>query len=93
MSATAASHSRYLNLFSDRAFRRVFGSERDKGITLSLLNALLENSDRITDFQLVSTAYIPDNPADRGIVLDLQCLTADGRRIVVELQIMQPLFL
>ncbi len=92
MNATAASQSRYLNLFSDRAFRRMFGSERDKGITLSLLNALLENTESITDFQLVSTAYIPDNPADRGIVLDLQCLTADGRRIVVELQKRQQTF-
>lgn len=78
--------SRYLNLFSDRAFRRVFGTERDKAITLSFLNTVLNDKEQIVDFTFVSTAYIADNPADRGVVLDLQCQTSDGRRIVVELQ-------
>lgn len=78
--------SRYLNLFSDRAFRRVFGTERDKAITLSFLNAVLHDKEQIVDFHFASTAYIANNPADRGVVLDLQCQTTDGRRIVVELQ-------
>lgn len=86
MNFSTASQSRYLNLFSDKAFRRVFGSERDKALTLSFLNTLLESHEQIADYQLVSTVYVSDNPADRGIVLDLQCLTQDGRRIVVELQ-------
>jgi len=84
--------SRYLNLFSDRAFRRVFGTERDKAITLSFLNEVLKDNEHIVDFSLVSTAYIPDNPADRGVVLDLQCKTSDDRRIVVELQKKQQTF-
>jgi predicted transposase/invertase (TIGR01784 family) len=78
--------SRYLNLFSDRAFRRVFGCERDKDITLSFLNAVLGETEQIVDFSFASTAYSSDNPSDRGVVLDLQCQTIDGRRIVVELQ-------
>lgn len=82
----STSKSRYLNLFSDRAFRRVFGTERDKAITLSFLNAVLQDKEQIVDFHFASTAYIADNPADRGVVLDLQCQTSDGRRIVVELQ-------
>lgn len=78
--------SRYLNLFSDRAFRAVFWSELHKDITLSFLNALLSEQEQIVDFELVQTAYAPLNPADRSIVLDMQCRTIDGRRIVIELQ-------
>jgi predicted transposase/invertase (TIGR01784 family) len=86
MNISKSSRGRYLNLFSDRAFRRVFGSERDKAVTLSLLNSILRDEEKIKDFHFASTAHIPDNPGDRGIVLDLHCLTVDGRRIVVELQ-------
>jgi len=78
--------TRYLNLFADRAFQGVYGSEPNKDITLSLLNVLLHYQEQIVDLQFVSTAHYPKNPADRGVVLDLHCKTKDGRRIVIELQ-------
>ena len=84
--------SRYLNLFSDRAFKTVFGSEQNKDITMSLLNTVLGESEQISDFHFVSTAYAAKNPDDRGIVLDLQCKTTDGRRIVIELQKRRQIF-
>ena len=53
---------------------------------LSFLNAVLGEHEQIVDFTFASTAYSSDNPSDRGVVLDLQCQTIDGRRVVVELQ-------
>lgn len=44
----------------------------------------MSEQEQIVDFELVQTAYAPLNPADRSIVLDMQCRTIDGRRIVIE---------
>jgi predicted transposase/invertase (TIGR01784 family) len=59
---------------------------------MSLLNAVLGESEQISDFHFVSTAYAAKNPDDRGIVLDLQCKTTDGRRFVIELQKRRQIF-
>ncbi len=77
---------RYLNLFSDRAFKRIFGTEQNKEFTLSLLNAILGEHGNIEDMEYTNTVLIPINPDDKGVVVDLECKTTDGRRILVELQ-------
>lgn len=77
---------RYLNLFSDLAFKRIFGSEQHKELTISFLNSVLEKFGGIVNIEFTNTIQIPTNPNDKSVVVDLECKTSDGRRILIELQ-------
>ncbi len=77
---------RYLNLFSDLAFKRILGSEQNKALTISFLNSVLGDYGGIVDVEFTSTIQVPPNPNNKSVVVDLECKTSDGRRILIELQ-------
>lgn len=41
--------ARYMNLMSDYAFKRTFGSEKHKNVLIRFLNHILEPEDKIVD--------------------------------------------
>lgn len=90
------SSQRYVNFYTDFAFKRLFGSENHKDLLIGFLNALLheeneENSegvreDAITDIRYLNTERIGRTHDDRRAYFDVMCITDKGERFVVEMQ-------
>lgn len=85
--------TRYLNLFVDYAFKRMFGTEHSKPYLIDLLNAILQLKDKIIDLSFLDKEQLGITAADRKAVFDVFCIDQSGRRFIIELQnLFQPRF-
>lgn len=78
--------STYINPLTDFGFKLLFGQEENKSFLLSFLNSLMEGQKEITDVEFVDKERISDERAGRALIYDLHCRTADGGKIIVEMQ-------
>lgn len=79
-------HERYVNFYTDFAFKKLFGTEVNKDLLISFLNALLQGKERIKDLKYINTENLGSQEFDRKAVFDVYCETEDGQRILVEMQ-------
>ena len=78
---------RYINPYTDFGFKKLFGTEMNKDLLISFLNALFNGSKQeITDVQYLNTEHLSEGYGDRRAVFDVYCMTADGSRFIVEMQ-------
>ncbi len=77
---------RYINLFTDFGFKKIFGSEENKDILLDFLNTLLADKRTIIDLQYLNTERLGNNILERKAVFDLYCENDKGEKFIVELQ-------
>lgn len=81
------SRERYINPYTDFGFKKLFGTELNKDLLISFLNALFNDSRReITDVQYLNSEHLGDGYGDRRAVFDVYCMTKDGSRFIVEMQ-------
>jgi predicted transposase/invertase (TIGR01784 family) len=80
--------SRYINFYTDFAFKKFFGTEANKEFLISFLNALLElNGDKeIADLTYLNTEQLGFSNNERRAVYDVYCTTKEGERFIVEMQ-------
>ena len=77
---------RYVNPYTDFGFKKLFGSELNKDLLISLLNALFHDKPEITDLTYMNTEHLGEGIVDRKAVFDVYCQLTDGSRIIVEMQ-------
>ena len=78
---------RYINPYTDFGFKKLFGTELNKDLLISFLNALFNDPTReIKDVQYLNPEHLGDGYGDRRAVFDVYCTTADGTRFIVEMQ-------
>jgi predicted transposase/invertase (TIGR01784 family) len=78
---------RYINLFTDFGFKKLFGSEMNKELLVDFLNHLLnKNAETIVDLQFLPTEQLGRSQADRKAIYDLLCKNEKGETFIVELQ-------
>lgn len=78
---------RYINPYTDFGFKKLFGTEMNKDLLISFLNALFcGKKQEITDVQYLNAEHLGDGYGDRRAVFDVYCQTADGGRFIVEMQ-------
>ncbi|WP_338847410.1 Rpn family recombination-promoting nuclease/putative transposase [Massilia sp. W12] len=77
---------RYINLFTDFGFKKVFGEEPNKDLLISFLNSLLPAHHQIADLEFSRTEWQGKTALDRKAVVDLHCKAPDGTVFLVELQ-------
>lgn len=71
----------------DLAFKKIFGVEENKDLTISLINSILAAEDQVSDITLLNP-YNPQNFAnDKLSILDIKAESADGKRINIEIQV------
>ena len=86
-------YERYLNPFVDFGFKKLFGSEENKDLLISFLNALIGGDDPITDLNYKNVERIGDVIGTRTNYFDVYCDTASGDQFIVEMQnTWQPFF-
>nr|MDU9045552.1 PD-(D/E)XK nuclease family transposase [Candidatus Electrothrix aestuarii] len=67
-----ASKERYINLFTDYGFKKIFGEEPNKNLLLDFLNELLkEEQGEIRDLTYLKTEQLGDTDIDRKAIFDL----------------------
>ena len=80
-------HERYINPYTDFGFKKLFGTELNKDLLISFLNALFADSKKeIKDLKYLNSEHLGDGYADRRAVFDVYCETEDGGRFIVEMQ-------
>ena len=77
---------RYLNPFVDYGFKKLFGTEENKDLLISLLNALIGGDDPIKDLTYKNAERIGDLVGTRTNYFDVYCETLTGEKFIVEMQ-------
>ena len=77
---------RYVNFYTDFAFKKLFGTEMNKDLLISFLNALLQGHEEITDLTYLNTEQLGTAESERRAVFDVYCQTVTGERILIEMQ-------
>ena len=72
----------------DFAFKKLFGSEENKDLLISLINAILENEPDIVDLTLKNPYNLAEYQAGKmSSILYLKTLNKNTRRFYMEMQI------
>ena len=79
-------HERYINFYTDFAFKKLFGTEVNKELLRSFLNALLDGQEVITNLTYLNTEQLGTQEPDRKAVFDIYCENEHGEKFLVEMQ-------
>ena len=77
---------RYINPFVDYGFKKLFGTEENKDLLISLLNALIGGEDPIQDLIYKNVEQIGEINGTRTNYFDVYCTTSTGAEFIVEMQ-------
>ncbi len=79
----------FLNPCNDIAFKKIFGSEEHKSITISFLNSILEltGDKTIISITFLNTEQLPQTQDKKDNILDVFCLDQSGTKYIVEMQV------
>ncbi len=81
--------SKFLDPKNDIAFKRIFGSEKNKDILIHFINDVLElkGTNRIKEVTFLSTIQVPEIAAKKQSIVDVMCRDENGTQIIVEMQV------
>ena len=87
-------HQKYVNPYTDFGFKKLFGTELNKDLLISLLNALFDHSAQQTPDEpkqvVKDLRYLPteklESYGERRAIFDVYCEGANGERFIVEMQ-------
>jgi predicted transposase/invertase (TIGR01784 family) len=80
--------SRYINLFTDFGFKKIFGDPNNTDLLMSLLNDILgfAGERKIEKIIFKNGELLPEAPEERKAIIDLLCEDENGSQFIVELQ-------
>ncbi|QUI60447.1 Rpn family recombination-promoting nuclease/putative transposase [Wolbachia endosymbiont of Spodoptera picta] len=81
--------SKFLDARNDIAFRRIFGTEKNKDILIHFLNDILgfTGVNSIQDVEFLSTIMNPEIASDKQSIVDVLCKNSLGNRYIAEMQL------
>ncbi|MCV6637236.1 Rpn family recombination-promoting nuclease/putative transposase [Candidatus Albibeggiatoa sp. nov. NOAA] len=79
-------NDKYINLFTDYGFKKIFGEEPNKDLLIGFLNALLDKQEHITDLTYLKNEQLGRNQGERRAIYDLYCSNDRGEKFIVEIQ-------
>lgn len=77
---------RYLNPYTDFGFKKFFGTELNKDLLISFLNALFGGKKVITDVRYLNGEQLGTSTGDRSSIFDVYCETESGEKLIIEMQ-------
>jgi len=78
--------AKYLDIFTDYGFKKIFGEEANKPILIDFLNSLLPKDTLIRNLTFKNTEQLGITPDDRKAIYDIYCENERGEKFIVELQ-------
>ena len=81
--------SKFLDPKNDIAFRRIFGSERNKDILIHFINDILvfKEAAPITEVTFLKTIQDPEIVTKKTSIVDVLCQDEKGNKYIVEMQV------
>lgn len=81
---------RFLDVRTDYAFKRVFGSEGSRPVLISFLNAILDYQGQyaIVDLTIVDPYQIPMLQGMKDTYVDVKAVLANGKHLIIEMQVL-----
>ena len=81
---------KFLDVKTDYAFKKVFGSVENKDILISFLNSLLEfpNGEKIKDLEIVDPYNIPMLKGMKDTYVDVKAKLNDDSTVIIEMQVL-----
>jgi predicted transposase/invertase (TIGR01784 family) len=76
-----------LNPRVDFAFKKLFGSEENKDILISFINAVVSKEDQVIDVALLNPYNNKEHQFDKLSILDIKATDEKGRQYNIEMQI------
>ena len=80
------SQTRYVNFYTDFAFKKLFGTEANKALLLSFLNSRFEGKERFVDITYLNSEHLGVSASERKAVFDVYCENERGEKILIEMQ-------
>ena len=78
---------RYINPYTDYGFKKLFGTEENKELLISFLNAMIFDKEGvITSLTYKNIEQLGDSKDRRNCYFDVYCETQDGSSFIVEMQ-------
>ncbi|ACN95311.1 conserved hypothetical protein domain protein [Wolbachia endosymbiont of Drosophila ananassae] len=79
--------SKFLDPKNDVAFRRIFGTEKNKDILIHFLNDILgfTGKDEIKEIEFLSTIQDAEIASDKQSIVDVLCRDSSGNRYIIEM--------
>lgn len=77
---------KYINPHTDFGFKRLFGSEFNKELLISFLNAMFRGEQNVQDVTYLNSEQLGDRIDARRAVFDVYCTNDKGERFIVEMQ-------
>lgn len=76
-----------INPLCDFGFKRIFGTEENKDVLISFLNACISKDvGVITDIEYLNTELVGSLPEEKHVIFDIYCTNQDGDRFIIEMQ-------
>lgn len=80
--------SKFLNPKNDLAFKRIFGTEKNKDILIHFLNDIFGRATNpIKKVTFLKTSQEPEIAAQRVSIVDILCQDTEGSRFIIEIQV------
>lgn len=80
--------AKFLNPKNDLAFKRIFGTEKNKDILIHFLNDIFgRTTNPIEEVTFLKSAQDPEVAAQRASIVDILCQDMQGNRFIVEMQV------
>lgn len=77
---------RYINPYTDFGFKKLFGTEMNKDLLISFLNALFSGHEVIRDVTYLNGEHFGDSYVNRKAIFDVYCENEQGEKFIVEMQ-------
>ena len=77
---------KYINPYTDFGFKKLFGTEMNKDLLISFLNALFHDEQVIKDVKYLNSEKLGEGYGDRKAIFDVYCENEDGEKFIVEMQ-------
>lgn len=77
---------KYIDLFTDFGFKKIFGEESNKDLLMDFLNQLITDRGKIIELTFLKNEHLGSNQEDRKAIFDLYCESEKGEKFIVELQ-------
>lgn len=77
---------KYINPHTDFGFKRLFGSEFNKELLISFLNAMFHGEQNVQDVTYLNFEQLGDRADARRAIFDVYCENDKGEKFIVEMQ-------
>lgn len=77
---------RYINPHTDFGFKRLFGSEFNKELLISFLNAIFGGKENVRDVKYLNSEHLGERIESRRAIFDVYCENDKGEKYIVEMQ-------